>query len=621
MDLSFLVIQALNGLSDASFLFITASGLTIVYGVTRILNFAHGSFYMLGAYFTATLVPWLLDISYGPASFWLGILLASTAVAICGLAMEFLLLRRIYAAPELFQLLATFGVVLIVEDLVKWGFGAADVLGPRAPGLRGAVAILGHRFPTYDLVIIAAGPAIFFALWLLLKWTRFGLLIRAAAQDRQMVASLGVNQALLFAGTLALGSFLAGLAGALQIPKSPANGGMDMAIIVEAFVVTVVGGMGSLPGAFIAALMIGELQAFGILIFPKITLVLIFILMAGILVVRPWGLLGRTESTEAISADVTGSAPWRPIHWLAALAGLALLACLTLVVPGYMIKLATEILIFGLFATSLNLLLRTGGIVSFSHAAYFGFGAYVPALLLAKTHVPMEAGLLLAPLAAGALAAVFGFFIARLTGIYLAMLTLAAAQIMYAIAFQWDWLTGGENGLVGIWPSAWATPTSVYYLLTLAICGSLMLALAYLNETPFGYALRAARDSPIRAESIGISVFKQRWLAFIVAGACAGVAGALYAFSRGSVDPSVLSIQASVDALLMVMFGGIQSVLGPLIGAATLYALKDELMRAAEMWRLALGLTIIIVVIASPGGLIGLFRSCLRMARGRTALK
>ena len=298
-DLSFLFVQALNGLASASSLFIIAAGLTIVFGVTRIVNFAHGSFYMLGAYFARDASSRACSTS--PTAFpmfCLGVLLAALGVGVIGVLMELVLLRRIYRVPELFQLLATFGVVLVVQDLVLKVWGPLDILGPRAPGLRHAVDIFGHRFPAYELFLIAMGPLVLGLLWLLMHKTRFGVLVRAATQDREMVAALGVNQALLFTGTLFLGAALAGLGGALQTPKLAANPHMDISVIAEAFVVTVVGGMGSVPGAFLAALLIGQLQAFGILVFPKITLVLVFLLMALVLVVRPWGLMGRPDAGQ-----------------------------------------------------------------------------------------------------------------------------------------------------------------------------------------------------------------------------------------------------------------------------------------------------------------------------------
>lgn len=608
MDLSFVAVQALNGLASASSLFITACGLTLVFGVTRIVNFAHGSLYMVGAFTAATLVPWLLEIWFGPVSFWVGILLSALIVGVIGILIEVLLLRRIYGAPELFQLLATFGVVLVLQDLVVQVFGPQDILGPRAPGLRAPVEILGRRFPSYELVLIAAGPVVLGLVWLLLRKTRFGILIRAATQDRDMVAALGVNQALLFTGTLFVGAFLAGLGGALQIPRVAANTGMDLSIIAECFVVTVVGGMGSVPGAFLAALIIGQLQAFGILVFPKSTLVVVFLLMAVVLAVRPYGFFGRPEiigGTHAVG--IASRSPMRGANLLA-VGGLALLACLPLFGDAYLLKVATEILIFALFAFSLQLLIGIGGLVSFGHAAFFGLGAYGSALAVRWLGAPMEAAIPAGLILAGLGAALIGAFVVRLSGIYLAMMTLAAAQILYAVAFQWVAVTGGDNGIVGVWPSAWVSGRSAYYLLTLALTAIVVLCLKQVFESPFGYSLRAARDSEPRAEAIGIAIRRQRWLAFVIAGASAGIAGSLYAFSRGSVDPSLLGIPTSVDALTMLLLGGIQTIAGPLVGSAVLHVLRDQLMPLTSLWRLGLGLAIIGMVLVFPRGLVGTIR-------------
>jgi branched-chain amino acid transport system permease protein len=617
MDLSFIAVQVLTGLASASSLFIIASGLTIVFGVTRIVNFAHGSLYMLGAYFAVTIVPRCLAWWPGPAGFWIGILLAALGVGLLGILIEVLLLRRIYAAPQLFQLLATFGIVLVMQDVVIMVFGPQDILGPRAPGLRAPVTILGHRFPSYELVLIAAGPLVLAALWFILRRTRFGVLVRAATQDREMVGALGVNQALLFTGTLFVGAFLAGLGGALQIPKAAATTHMDLDIIADAFVVTVVGGMGSVPGAFLAALVIGQLQAFGILIFPKITLVLVFLLMAAVLVVRPHGLLGRPEPAGGAHAVGLGHTlqPWGGVERGLAAAAVLALTLLPLVADAYTLKVATEILIFALLAFSLHLLVGIGGIVSFGHAAYFGLGAYGAALALRHFGVPMEVALPLAPIAAALGAALFGFFIVRLSGIYLAMLTLAAAQIVYAVAFQWVEVTGGDNGIVGVWPAAWASSRPAYYYLTLAVSGATIAGLRHVIYAPFGYTLRAARDSELRADAIGIDVRTHRWLSFTLAGAIAGLAGGLYVFSKGSIDPSALGIPTSVDALTMLLLGGIQTVMGPIVGAAVLHILRDQIMPLTEMWRLILGLSIIAMVLLFPQGLVAAADGLLRRSR------
>jgi len=528
--------------------------------------------------------------------------------------MEVLLLRRIYKVPELFQLLATFGVVLIVQDLVLLAWGPVDIAGPRAPGLRHGVYILDQRFPAYELFLIFVGPAVLALLWLLMHRTRFGVLIRAATQDREMVGALGVNQAMLFTGTLFLGATLAGLGGALQIPRVSANAHMDLSIITEAFVVTVIGGMGSVPGAFLAALLIGLLQAFGVLVFPKITLVLAFLLMAVVLVVKPWGLLGKPDVASGRAVLPEGILDPRPLDVFGrVLAAVALLVVLALpLLDEYSVKVGTEVLIFALAAFSLNFLVGNGGIVSFGHAAYFGLGAYGAGLLVTKAGTPMEPALLAAPVAGGAAAALFGFFVVRLSGIYLAMLTLAFAQIAYAVVFQWVEVTGGDNGIVGVWPSHWAASREVYLYLTAVLSLAAILFLARVIRAPFGATLRAARDSAARADAIGIDVRTHRWLGFILAGAAAGLAGGLYAFSKGSIDPTLLSIPLSVDFLSMILLGGIQSVFGPVAGAATFHAVKDFLMPLTDHWRLLLGLAIIAMVLAFPRGLAGALGSLRR---------
>ncbi|MGG5807954.1 ABC transporter permease [Falsiroseomonas sp. CW058] len=611
MDPGFLLVQSLSGLATASSLFVIASGLTLVFGVTRIVNFAHGSFYMLGAYVAVTVVPWLLEFDRSPALFFAGVLVSALVVGLLGVAMEVALLRRIYRVPELFQLLATFGVVLIVQDLVVALWGPVDIPGPRAPGLRHGVEIMGQRFPAYDLVLIAIGPALLAALHLLMTRTRFGILIRAATRDREMVAALGVNQAKLFTATLFLGTALAGLGGALQIPRLSASPAMDLSVITEAFVVTVIGGMGSVPGAFLAALLIGQLQAFGVLAFPKITLVLVFLLMAAVLVVRPWGLLGRPEPAGHRVANPEGIWEPRPMGWPARLLLAAAVAALVAVAAfgdDYARKVATEVVVFALAAFSLNFLVGNAGLVSFGHAAWFGAGAYAAALLVTRLGLPMELAIPAAPLLAGVLALAVGSVLVRLSGIYLAMLTLAVAQIAHAVAFQWVELTGGDNGIVGVWPSAWAQSRQAYLMLAAVLALGGIWALWRILHSPFGAVLRAARDAPMRAEAIGVDLRAARRLAFAIAGGAAGLAGGIYAFSKGSIDPTLLSIPMSVDLLAMILLGGIQAVLGPLAGAAALHGIKDLAMPLTDYWRLLLGLAIILMVLAFPRGLAGIGR-------------
>ena len=500
-------------------------------------------------------------------------------------------------------------MVLVIQDIALAVWGPDDLLGPRAPGLDGAVSILGHRLPEYDLALIVLGPLVLAVMWFLLNRTRWGILVRAATEDPEMAGALGVNRKWLLTGVFFAGSLLAGLGGALQLPREPANLLMDLNIIAEAFVVVVIGGMGSLPGAFLAAVLIGELQAFGILIFPEITLVLIFLVMAVVLVVRPWGLLGRAETPPPMARAV--GRPFRPAAPLwrnAGLVGLAAVAVLPLIGGDYAAQVATEIVIFALFAASLHFIMGIGGMISFGHAAYLGFGAYAAALLVHHAGAGMELGLVASPILGAAAAALFGWFCVRLSGVYLAMLTLAFAQIAWSVVFQWYDFTGGDNGILGTWPAAWASSPKAYYLLTLALGVTTLWILRRAVFAPFGFTLRAARDSFVRAEALGIDVRRVQWQAFIVAGAAAGLAGGLYAFLKGSVFPTVMAIPVSVDGLVMVLLGGVQTVLGPIVGAAVFAGLKIGLASETHFWRIILGTIIISTVIAFPTGIVGFLR-------------
>jgi branched-chain amino acid transport system permease protein len=597
MSYTSVLIQFLNGLAGASALFLVAAGLSLIFGVTRIVNFAHGSLYMLGMY----LAVWLAA-RFG---FWAAVPLAAAIVGVLGSLIEISLLRRIYKAPELLQLLATFALVLVIKDAALWSWGPEDQLGPRAPGLSGAVSIGGGAFPAYDLFLILVGPLVLAGLWLLLHRTRWGTRVRAASQDREMASALGVNQRWLFTGVFVLGALLAGLGGALQIPREPASLTVDLSVISDAFVVVVVGGLGSIPGAFLAALLIAEIKAFCVgLGFSKATLVMEFIVMAAVLVLRPWGLLGRmpAQARGPGAADLPLDAPSpRLLRTLAVL--VAALALLPLVSGGYTLVLLTDVLVFALFAASLHFIMGPAGLYSFGHAAYFGLGAYAAGIFLLQAKMPMELALALAPLAAGIGALLFGWFCVRLSGVYSAMLTLAFAQIAWSAAFQWDALTGGSNGLVGIWPAPWLASKTAYYFLTLLLCASGIAFLWRAIYSPFGYALRACRDSPLRADAIGIDVRAMQWIAFAIAGLAAGISGALYAFSKGSISPDALGIQRSVDGLVMVMLGGIQTLSGPVWGAALYTWLQDAAARSVDYWRALIGIVILGLVVAVPQGL------------------
>jgi branched-chain amino acid transport system permease protein len=287
-----IAVQVMSGLSVGMFLFLVSVGMSLIFGVTRIVNLAHGAFYMVGAYLMVTLVEVLPEHAF---SFWVALLLAPLGVAALGGVVEMGLLRRIYHRDPLMQLILTFGLILVIGTLVLLVWGPDNKSVSRPDALSGAVRIFGQPFPSYYLLVLALAPVVAVGLWVIFYRTRWGMLIRAATVDREMLGALGVNVASLYTQVFVFGSWLAGVGGALSAPTVAVALGMDGDVLTTAFVVVVIGGLGSFAGSFISALLVGELQSFGILVFPAVSIVLLFAIMAVVLIVRPWGLLGHPE--------------------------------------------------------------------------------------------------------------------------------------------------------------------------------------------------------------------------------------------------------------------------------------------------------------------------------------
>lgn len=288
-DLPMLFIQFISGLSRAMVLFLMASGLTIVFGVMRVINFAHGAFYMLGAYLAFTLT----GILSGPMGFWAALVLVPTAVSIFGCLVEMVLLRRIYEKEHLLQILLTYSLIFVLNDAVKFLWGGEMRIVSLPDLLSGFVTIYGHRFPVYYFFIILVGLVVALLLWLVLQKTRFGKLVRASSEHKEMVALLGYDVSGIFTLVFVMATWLGGLSGAVIAPTVRISLGMDMEIIIECFIVVIVGGLGSIWGALLGALITGQIYAFGILVLPNYAMAFLFGLAALIILFKPYGLLGR----------------------------------------------------------------------------------------------------------------------------------------------------------------------------------------------------------------------------------------------------------------------------------------------------------------------------------------
>jgi len=292
LEPSVLVRQTLAGISNGMMLFLISAGLSLIFGVQRILNFAHGALFMLGSFAAVSLSSVLGE---GGFSYSMTLVISMVVLAVLGILIESILLRRIYNAPHELQLLVTFALVFILGDVVKiiWGNEDRSMSAPSL--LTGASHLLGITFPTYRLFLIFAGVFVALMLWLLLHKTRWGIFIRAASNDRVILGALGVNTKWLYTSVFSLGAALSGLGGALAAPALSVGPGLHVQVIIDAFVVVVIGGMGSVIGALVASLLVGVINAFGVLAFPDWSVVMTFAFMALVLIFRPWGFFGSPD--------------------------------------------------------------------------------------------------------------------------------------------------------------------------------------------------------------------------------------------------------------------------------------------------------------------------------------
>lgn len=612
MDLSFLTVQFLSALRQAAFLFLISSGLTLVFGVLNILNFAHGSLYMLGAYFIYAVT---LQLT-GPGGFLVALLAAPLGVAVIAAVIETGLLRRIYVQEEIYQLLLTYSLVLIIDDLAKIVFGPEFKSIPKPEAVSGAVTILGGTVPVYTLVVLVLAPAMAAVLWFLLYRTRVGKIVRATASDREMADALGINMSALFTLVFAFGAVLAGFGGALAGPARTVFPGVGTEVIIESFVVVVIGGLGNLAGALIGSLLIATLETVGIIVFPEFEMSLIYLLMVVVLVVRPWGLFGRPLKVKALSDKNLGMEAQEisPVHFSVhpaiRLLPLLLLLAVPLFAGRFYQYLLTQIMIASLMALSFNLLLGTTGLLSFGQAAFFGVGAYTVGLLATKAGVSTLPALLLSPVFAAAAAAVIGLFCVRLSGVHFAMLTLAFGQLVFTVAYKWYGLTGGDNGIQGIpvRPLPGGVDigsTQAMYYFTLAVVGICAEILRRFRSSPFGATLKAIRENGQRAAYLGVNVKLYQWAAFVAAGAFTGLAGGLFAVMEKAISPEIIHWTKSAEPVLMTIIGGIYSFAGPVAGAAVFVVLNSFLVAWTEKWALVLGVVLLFMVLLLPGGVVG----------------
>ncbi len=601
------VAQLLNGLVYGVLLFLIAAGLSLIFGLMNVVSLAHGSFFMLGAYFG-------LSIFKITGSFWWALVLAPIPVIALGVLMELLFLRPLYRRGHLDQVLLTFGFTFVFLDLVQTLWGRTVLRLPAPPSLQGTVQIGLGVFSAYRLCLIGFGFAIALLLWLFLERSRIGAMVRAGVDNAVMAAGLGANIPVLFTGIFGFGVALAALGGIAAAPVLGLYPGMDSEILIPAFIVIVIGGMGSLRGAFVGSLLIGIADTFGKAYFQSIALFLIYLAMTAVLLIRPQGLFGIKYSDVAIAPAVATTSRPSTLQTRAA-EFLVLLALLVLpfLMTDYPRALVSEIYIFAIFAMSLDLLLGFTGLMSLGHAAFFGLGAYAVAVLGVQFGINAWLGVVAGVAIAGCGAALIGFFCVRTAGIPFLMLTLAFSQLVFSVALKWRDVTGGSDGIaIAEKPSFFGFDLSnslVMYFMALSFFALAYWGLRRLLNAPLGHAFVGIRENEQRMAAIGYPTRAYKLISFTIAGAIAGLAGGLYAIFNGFISADAVYWTASGDILIMTMLGGAGTLIGPAVGAALVLLMKNVVSSYSEHWLAIIGVTFICCVMFFPGGLWGALRT------------
>jgi len=611
IDPSLFVIQLLNGLAVGILYVLLASGMSVIFGITDILNFAHGALYMIGAYLA-------LPIIGVTGSFFAALLLAPLAVAIIGAAIERSTLSRIYGRGPLYHVLLTFGFVLIITDLVEFVWGKGQQLISTPDALTGTIQLGPIYYPKYRLFLIVFGAALAIGTWTLIQYTKFGLIVRAGAQNQQTVRVLGVNIGEYFTLIFALGALLAGAGGVMAAPLLSVSPSMGSSVLVIAFIVVTVGGLGSYSGSVFAALIIGVIETLGSVYLPGLSGLLIYLIMFGILLLRPQGISGsyevRAETAKLSFSDRIDPVQLSDQRVLVVVGVMALFPLgIEYLFSSYILGLITLMLIWGLLALSLDIVMGYVGLISFGHAAFFGAGAYVAGLAVLHITNSFLLAVGLAIVVATVIAWVIGALSMRLAGVYFAMITFAAAQMLYQMSLSFPKYTGGSDGLTGI-PNFQllgaidlGSTVTLYYVALAALLGSYYVSLRVM-DSPFGRVLTAVRESERRASFLGYDTNKYKRRAFAFSGAVGGLAGALFAAYRTFVSPNTLYWLVSGDALFAMVLGGTGTLFGPVIGGAVLVGMEHLLSTYVDQWRIVLGTFLVLIVLFAPRGLVSVYR-------------
>ncbi len=616
-----------NGVTLAGLYFLVASGFTLVFGLMRNVNLAHGSLYLLGAYIGYEVAQrtgiWLLGVGAG-----------TVAMAVVGLLMQVFIFRRL-EGNELRQTLVTLGISIVAADLMlaiwtgityqigipSWLDGAVKL--PIITTVRSNGTAVMMTYPFYRLVVLAVAIVIGVGLWLMINRTRVGMMIRAGVDDRSMLSASGINVHMVFAVVFAVGAGLAGFAGVVGGSALSIAPGEDVRYLLASLVVVIVGGMGSITGAAIGALLVGLAEQIGLIYLPTYGIVLTFIIMVLALAFRPQGIMGRAVPSNApiLALDqpnktVVASARLGPVHIALAT---ALILYPAIASEFFLTQIGAYSLIWGLLALSMMLLAGYGGMVCLAQITTAGVAAYTVAIFGTNNMNiygfgwPWWVLVPFAVLLAATVSAIIGAISVRTEGIYTIMITLAIAAAFFYFAQQNYALLNGHSGYAGI-PTPhflginWRDPVPFYYL-CLFVASVAYATVLYCSRSTFGLALQAIRDNGRRMRAVGFDITAHKVVAYFYSGIIAGLAGVLLVWFNGRVSPGTVGVFQAVNVLVIAVIGGLRHPIGPFLGAVFVVLIQTFAIDivGAERYNTLIGLVFLAIVFVSPDGLLGLW--------------
>jgi len=614
------------GLSFGLILFLLAAGLSLTMGLMRIINMAHGAMYLFAAYLGVAVVKYTHN--------WLlGLLAGAVCAGLIGLILEVGFLRRLYK-QEGSQVLLTIGFIYILTNLAQWIWGTLPLSGPVPEILSFSVPVGSVELPVFRLFVIGFGLVMAVLLWVLQDKTKIGGRVRAGMDNREVAGALGINLKVIFTGVFVLGSFVAGLCGLVGAPLTGVNLGIGWEALLFSLIVVVIGGAGSIQGALLGGIIIGLVNSFGTAYFPQFAYFIIYVALIIILLIRPSGLLGRHMETSRGAEDLEKASAFKkkalqkaeeagaaaapretPVtrsrlhRYIPYLFILVVLVAVPPFLGTYTQSIVTKVLIFAIFAMSLDVLMGYTGLISFGHAAFFGMAGYSVGILIINYGITSFWLVLPITLVLTALlAAVIGYLSLRVSGIYFLLVTMAFGQLLFIVATKWYSLTGGTDGLVGI-PrpdlgldlGSWTTLSFYFFVLVFfVICYYILYRIVH---SSFGRALVGVRENEPRMRSLGFNTWALKYVGIIVAGVFAGVAGLLFAYFYGAMVPEYFALETSALPMLMVIMGGAATLWGPALGAAVIILVQQYAgIYMPDRWPMILGAIFVLCVMFVRGG-------------------